>query len=170
MKEKVPKISIRPFKNSDKKLLAKYANNKKIGKNLRDIMPYPYTLEDATNFIEVVSTEETVHTFAIILDKKFVGVCGLNLQTDIYRKGCEVGYWVAEPFWGQGIASHALNLVTEYAFKELNKVRVFTGVFEYNTASIQVLEKCGYQKEGLFKKALIKDGKFYDEVRYARLR
>jgi len=99
-----------------------------------------------------------------------VGVCGLNLQTDIYRESCEIGYWVAEPFWGNGIATTALNLLTDYAFTTLEKERVYTGVFDYNLASQKVLEKCGYKKEGVFKNALIKDGKLYDEVRYARLR
>ena len=163
-------ISIRVFKKSDRTLLAKYANNNKFRKNLRDIMPYPYTLKDADSFIEIALLEDPTLTFAITLNKKIVGVCGLNLQTDIYRESCEIGYWVAEPFWGNGIATTALNLLTDYAFTTLEKERVYTGVFDYNLASQKVLEKCGYKKEGVFKNALIKDGKLYDEVRYARLR
>ena len=164
------KISIRPLKKMDRKLLAQLANNKKIGKNLRDIMPYPYTLDDADDFIGIVSLENPVHTFAIVLNKKFVGICGLILKTDIYRKSCEIGYWVGEPYWGNGIATGALNLLSDYAFNTLDVLRVYTGVFEYNLASMKVLEKCGFKKEGYFEKALIKDGKYYDEVRYARLR
>lgn len=163
-------IGIRVFKKSDRKLLAKYANNKKIKQNLRDAMPFPYTLVDADHFIDTVLAENPVHTFAIVYNKKFVGVCGLNLQTDIYRKSCEAGYWLAEDYWGKGIATTALNLVTEYAFDALECVRVYTGVFDYNTASMRVLEKAGFRKEGFFEKALIKDGKYYDEVRYARIR
>jgi RimJ/RimL family protein N-acetyltransferase len=163
-------IALRQLKKSDRKLLALYANNKKIKENLRDVMPYPYTLEDADRFIEGVLNENPAHTFAIVRNKKFVGICGLNLKTDIYRKSCEVGYWVAEQYWGTGIASEALVLLTSYAFEKLDIIRVYSGVFEYNLASMRVLEKCGYIKEGVFKKALIKDGKYYDEVRFAAVR
>ena len=170
MKPKEDNITIRPFVKTDRKRLALYANNKKIQQNLRDSMPYPYDLKDADFFIETVLAESPIYTFAVLLENKLVGVCGLNLQEDIYRKSCEVGYWVGEPFWGLGIASSALKLITNYAFEELDKIRIFTGVFEFNKASMKVLENCGYQKEGVFSKALIKDGKFYDEVRYARIR
>lgn len=170
MKLEKDKTAIRPFIKSDRKRLALYANNKNVQQNLRDSMPFPYSVEDADLFIATVLMESPVHTFAILFQKKLVGVCGLILQEDIYRKSCEVGYWVAEPYWGKGIASAALKLVTNYAFERLDKRRVYTGVFEYNVASMKVLENCGYTKEGVFSKALIKDGKFYDEVRYARVR
>lgn len=163
-------VRVRPLKKSDRKAIAKYANNKKIWQNLRDIMPYPYTLEDADNFLEIVAMEDPVSTFAIEYKSKFSGVCGLNLETDIYRNSCEIGYWVAEPFWSKGIATQAVLWLIEYAFNELGKVRIHTGVFEYNKPSMRVLEKCGFEKEGVFKKALTKDGKFYDEVRYALVR
>ena len=170
MRIKGKDVTIRPLKNSDRKNIALYANNKKIWQNLRDVMPHPYTLEDADNFLEIVALEDPVCTFAIEFEGKFAGVCGLNLQPDIYRNSCEIGYWIAEPYWSKGVATEAVKCVTEYAFKTLDKVRVFTGVFEYNKASIRVLEKCGFEKEGVFKSALTKDGKLYDEVRYALLR
>lgn len=106
-------------------------------------MPYPYTLADADHFIEIVLAEQPVHTFAIVYEQKFAGVCGLNLQSDIYRKSCEVGYWLDENHWGNGIATTALNLVTNYAFVALGCVRVYTGVFDYNTASNESIGKSG---------------------------
>lgn len=170
MRQNNQKIHVRPLKNKDRKAIAQYANNKKIGQNLRDIMPFPYTLEDADMFLEVVALEDPVCTFAIEFNGKFAGVCGLNIETDIYRNSCEIGYWIGEPFWSKGIATKAVLWLTDYAFNVLGKVRVHTGVFAYNKASMRVLEKCGFEKEGIFKKALTKDGKLYDEVRYALVR
>jgi RimJ/RimL family protein N-acetyltransferase len=114
--------------------------------------------------------EDPECTFAIEWEGKFAGVCGLNLKTDIYRNTCEVGYWIAEPFWSKGIATKAVELITNYAFQKLDKKRLHAGVFEYNKASMRVLEKCGYEREGVFKNALTKDGKLYNEVRYARVK
>lgn len=163
-------VTLRELKKSDRKLIAKYANNKKIWQNLRDIMPHPYSLEDADMFLQMVAIEDPVSTFAIEWNGKFVGICGLNLKLDIYRNTCEIGYWLAEPYWSKGITTRAVELLVEYAFNVLKKERVHTGVFEYNKASMRVLEKCGFVKEAVFKKALTKDGKLYNEVRYARIR
>lgn len=160
-------VTVRPLKKSDRKKIAEYANNKKIWQNLRDIMPHPYTLEDADVFLQMVALEDPLCTFAIAYKGKFAGVCGLNLETDIYRNSCEIGYWIGEPFWSKGIATEAVGWLAKYAFEKLGKVRIHTGVFEYNVASMRVLEKCGFEKEGVFRKALTKDGKLYNEVRYA---
>lgn len=163
-------VTLRTLKKSDRKLIARYANNKKIWRNLRDIMPHPYTLEDADFFIEIVLMEDPVSTFAIEWNSKFVGICGLNLKDDIYRNTCEIGYWIAEPYWSKGIATKAVEQLVDYAFNTLKKERIHTGVFEYNIPSMRVLEKCGFVQEGIFKNALTKDGKLYNEVRYARIR
>lgn len=164
------RVTLRELKKSDRKWVAKYANNKKIWQNLRDIMPHPYTLEDADMFLQMVALENPISTFAIEWNGKPAGVCGLNLKTDIYRNSCEIGYWIAEPYWSKGIATKAVKQLVEYAFGTLNMQRVHTGVFEYNKASMRVLEKCGFEKEAVFKNALTKDGKLYNEVRYARIR
>ena len=57
--------------------------------------------------------------------------------------------------------------MVEYAFQEIKLERIFGGIFEYNKASMRVLDKCGFQLEGISKKALIKNGRFWDEYRYA---
>ncbi len=161
-------VLLRPLKKTDQKALAKYANNKNLQRYMRDAMPYPYTQKQAEEFINNTLASSPITTFAIVHQNKFVGVGGLNLQTDIYRKSCEVGYWIGEPFWGRGFATQALKLLTHFAFTKLQMARVYTGVFEPNLASIKVLQKCGYKQEGIFVNALCKDGKLYNEIRFAR--
>ncbi len=163
------KIKIRPLKFSDKTELAKLANNKKVWDNLRDYIPYPYKESDAVFFIESTNKEVPKQTFGIEYKGKLSGVIGLIMQKDVYQKSAEIGYWVGEPFWGNGIATSAVELITKYGFDTLDLNRIFAGVFEYNIASMSVLEKNGYKKEGIFKNAILKNDKICDEHRFYKL-
>jgi len=64
----------------------------------------------------------------------------------------------------------AVNLITEFGFRHLDIIRIYTGVFEYNKSSQRVFEKCGYIKEAVFRKALCKNNKIYDEIKYAKIK
>jgi len=163
------KIILRPLNDNDASELARLANNKKIWDNLRDLMPYPYSIDNAVFFINLTKQENPQVTFAIEFDKQLCGVIGLVQQQDVYRKTAEIGYWIGEPFWNKGIATKAVALITKYAFDDLDLVRLHTGVFEYNTASMKVLEKSGYKKDGVFEKAILKNENIWDEHRYYKI-
>ena len=163
------KIKIRDLKLSDKAQLAKLANNKKVWDNLRDYIPYPYTESDAEFFIELTHKEDPKQTFGIEYKGKLSGVIGLVVQKDVYQKSAEIGYWLGEPFWGNGIATSAVELITKYGFDTLDLNRIYTGVFEFNIASMRVLEKNGYKKEGIFKNAILKNDRICDEHRFYKL-
>lgn len=160
-------ICLREFSPADRRQLAKLANNRKIFDNVRDFFPHPYSEQNAEEFIGVCMNENPQVTFAIRFQNEFAGVIGLVLQSDVYRKSAELGYWLGEPFWNKGIASQAVNLVVSYGFYSLELVRIYTGVFDFNKASQRVLEKCGFTLEGIFKKSIIKNGQIGDECRYA---
>ena len=162
-------IEIRPLKLSDKSQLAKLANNKKIWDNLRDYIPFPYEETDAEFFINLTKEEEPKQTFGIEYKGEISGVIGLVIQKDVYKKSAEIGYWIGEPFWGNGIATKAVELITEYGFDNLGLNRIYSGVFEYNVASMKVLEKNGYEKEGIFKNAILKNDEICDEHRFFKL-
>ncbi len=164
------KIRIRSLKESDAGQLSKLANNKKIWDNLRDYIPFPYKESDADFFVNLTLAEDPKQTFGIEYQGALCGVIGLAIQKDVYQKSAEIGYWIGEPFWGQGIATKALALITTYGFDKLDLHRIYTGVFEFNTASMKVLEKNGYQKEGIFKNAVIKNGEVCDEHRFYKLK
>lgn len=163
------KIKIRPLEVSDKTELAKLANNKKIWNNLRDSIPFPYTESDAGFFINLTKKEEPKQTFGIEYEGKLSGIIGLVIQKNVYKKSAEIGYWIGEPFWGNGIATKAVELITKYGFDKLDLNRIYTGVFEYNIASMKVLEKNGYEKEGIFKNAILKNDKICDEHRFFKI-
>ncbi len=162
-------IVLRPLRYADKERLASLANNKKIWNNLRDMFPYPYLVQDAEKFIDMVKQQDPQVTFAIQYQFKFAGVIGMILQPDVYRKGAEIGYWLGEPFWNMGISTIALRLATEYAFEVLKLERLYAGIFEGNVGSRRVLEKCGYRLEGINRKAVFKNNKLIDEWRFGKL-
>jgi RimJ/RimL family protein N-acetyltransferase len=89
---------------------------------------------------------------------------------DVHRMTAEVGYWIAEPFWGRGIASAALGRATMYAYTSLGLERLQAMVFEGNAASVRVLEKNGFEFEGRLRRYVLKDGRLLDAILYARLR
>ena len=161
---------LRELTIDDKYRLVEFANNEKISINLRDGFPNPYTLTHAENFLDNVTKQKPTQVFAIEFNGLYVGNIGLHLCSDVYRKSAEIGYLLDEKYWNKGIMTKAVNLICEYGFNELDIVRIHTGVFEYNTASQIVLEKCGFTKEGIFRKAIFKNGKIWDEIRYAKIK
>ena len=107
---------------------------------------------------------------AILVDDKIAGSIGLKLQEDVYRKNAEVGYFLGEAYWGKGITTIALKQFIEYTFSTFPVTRLFAPVFEYNIASIKVLEKNGFKREGYFKKSIYKNGEYFNEVILAQLK
>jgi len=155
--------------SSDRKEMARLANNRNVWSNLRDVVPHPYYEEDAEDFIQLCRVEDPPYTFIIDYRGKMAGVIGLEPMRDVHRFTAEIGYWIGEPYWNRGIATVAVDLMTHYAFDQLEYKRLHAGVFELNKASMRVLEKCGYAFEGVFRKNVFKEGHFLDEYRYARI-
>jgi len=160
-------VTLRPFRKEDANRMAELANNEKIGHNLRDGFPYPYSVKDARKFIKHFKQYPTY--FAIEYKGEYVGNIGLTPQENVYRKTAEIGYFIGEPYWNLGIVTCAVNLLTDFGFRELNFARIHTGVYDYNPASQRVLLKCGYIKEAVFRKNIFKNGKLHDEVRFAKI-
>lgn len=158
---------LRRWKPSDLESLVKNANNYHIAINMRDIFPFPYTIEDGKTWINIAGNEEINCNFAIIVNNKAVGGIGLTLGEDIEKISAEVGYWLGETYWGKGITSSALNGIVDYGFNELGLERIFAKPLEHNLASRRVLEKNRFNLEGILNRSVIKSGKIYNQVLYA---
>ena len=161
---------LRPWRDGDEPALVKYANNRNIWINLKDIFPYPYTMENAASWVQLQQDRDPPTDLAIASADEAIGAIGLRLQSDVYRRSAEVGYWLGEPFWGKGIATHALRAMTEYAFATFDLVRLEAFVKEWNPASGRVLEKCGFTLEARLRKRVTKDGQTVDQLLYALVR
>ncbi len=163
---------IRKWKLTDAKDIAVALSNKKIQDNLRDGLPYPYSEQDGIDFISSMlsANEDETFAFAITLDDKAIGSIGVFRQQKIHRQTAEMGYYIAEEYWGKGIMTDAVKQICEYVFKNSDILRIYAEPFAYNTGSCRVLEKAGFQYEGTLRNNAIKNGKVIDMKMYSLLR
>ena len=163
-------IKIRKWSEADLDSLVKYANNANVAKWLTNGFPHPYTHEDGKAYLTMIANDNPTKVFAIAVNGEAVGSIGIFLQTDIHEKNAEMGYWLAEEFWGQGIMPKAIEEIVEYGFRTFDIVRIFARPFSTNLNSQRVLEKAGFTFDAKLKKALFKNGEFMDEIIYAKLK
>jgi ribosomal-protein-alanine N-acetyltransferase len=164
-------IAVRPYRDEDAEPLARQANDRRVWLGLRDAFPHPYRREDARRYIAQALKRSPPAAFAIQVAGELAGGIGFTPHTDVERVIAEIGYWVAHAFWGRGVATAALRLVTRHAFEtEPGLRRLYAVPFSTNPASARVLEKAGYRREGTLRQNAIKDGKVLDQWMYAILR
>jgi [ribosomal protein S5]-alanine N-acetyltransferase len=161
---------VRNWRRSDKSSLVKFGNNRKIWRNLTDSCPSPYRPSDADDWLDCMAQLNPCTHYAIEVDGLAVGGIGVVILKGSYAKTGEFGYWLGEPYWGKGIATAAARGVVAYMFQALELERLESGVFIWNQASMRVLEKVGFEKEGIARRSILKDGQLVDRAMYALLR
>lgn len=167
MHREIGEYIIRDWQMEDAPSIAKYANNRKIWMNLRDAFPHPYGIQDAEAFISRVTGADAMVAFAIATPYEAIGSIGLTPGKDVHRYTAEMGYWLAEPFWGQGIMTQAVKSLADDAIHDLKMHRIFAEPYTTNPASARVLEKAGFLCEGILRSSVFKDGKVLDQYLYS---
>lgn len=163
-------VAIRSFQNEDREQLARIADNPKVVRYLMNRFPHPYTATDADTWLALTRLETRPCNFAIEWRGELVGGIGMDPMADVHAGTAEIGYWLGEPYWGKGLAARAVGLLLPYAFEELLFIRLQAKVFAGNGASMRVLEKNGFVREGIMRKHVSKNGVVLDAVLYAKLR
>ena len=163
---------IRKWELSDAIDLAAALSNKKVQDNLRDGLPYPYTKQDGTDYISAMlfADENETFAFAITVDEKVVGSIGIFRQGNIHRQTAELGYYIAEEYWGKGIMTEAVKQICGYVFDKSDIIRIYAEPFAYNATSCRVLEKAGFQYEGTLRSNAVKNGEVIDMKMYSLLK
>lgn len=165
-------VTVREWKESDAEALAELLNDKKILDNLRDGLPYPYTVNDALWYINSCLSADKNNTFcfAIVYNGNVVGSIGIFRQDNIHFRTAELGYYVGVEYWGKGIMTEAVRLTCMHVFDNTDIVRIYAEPFAENTASCRVLEKNGFVLEGILRKNAYKNGVFRDMKLYALIK
>jgi RimJ/RimL family protein N-acetyltransferase len=137
-------------------------------------MPYPYTETDADWWIDHVAEETKAHGHSLNWairreDGYLIGGIGHPAFEPGTTHRAEIGYWLAKPWWGQGIMTDAVRKVSAFSFRQFGLVRLTAHVFDFNAASARVLEKAGFQLEGRLRLHYKKDGRLLDGLLYAKL-
>lgn len=157
-------VELRPWQWSDSKKLTHLINNRKIWDNVRDHLPHPYSYKDADLFLQHNVDQVLQTNFAVLKDGDIVGGAGYIPKDDVYKFTAEIGYWIGEPYWGQGLATEAIRLLVKKIREQSPLiVRVYAEVFDYNIASMRVLEKNGFYQEAIRRKGVVKNGIIRDD-------
>lgn len=162
---------IRKWELSDAEDLAKAISNRNVQDRLRDGLPYPYTARDAADYIRAMraSDENETFAFAVTADGRAVGSIGAFRQENIHRRSAELGYYLAEEYWGRGMMTEAVRQLCDYVFHTSDVIRIYAEPFAFNAASCRVLEKAGFQYEGTLRQHAVKNGRVLDMKLYSLL-
>ncbi len=162
-------VSLRKWKISDALPLANALNNQKIQDNLRDGLPFPYTVSDADDFISAMLSADQTATFAraITVDGAVAGSIGVFRKDNVHRLTAEMGYYISEEYWGKGVMTEAVRQMCAYIFGSTDIVRIFAEPYATNRASCRVLEKAGFAFEGTLRKNAVKNGSLVDMNMYS---
>lgn len=163
-----PRLLLRAFAPADVPRLVTLAGNYEVAKNTLNI-PHPYGEEDARRWVQITQenyAQQTGYAFAIELRAtgEFIGGIGLTLERRFDR--AEAGYWLGQPYWGQGLASEALAAVLCFGFEELSLNKIHATHIAENQASGQVMRKNGMVKEGELAQHTKRDGQYHDLWQY----
>lgn len=164
------RFTLRPWRKGDEEALVLHGNNRKVWRNLTELFPHPYTLQDAENWISVANESPPSTHLAIELEGAAIGGTGFIAGEGTSYRTALFGYWLGEAHWGKGIATRAAREMAKQVFSNPRFARLEASVFEWNTPSMRVLEKAGFVREGVLKKSVFKDGQLVDSVVYGLLR
>ncbi|MDR0766857.1 MAG: GNAT family N-acetyltransferase [Methanosarcinales archaeon] len=161
-------FKLRKWSGADLDSLVKYADNRNIAKWMTNKFPHPYTREDGEAFLSLIANDHPVKVFAIEIAGEAVGSIGIFPQADVHEKNAEMGYWLAEEYWGRGIMPKVIQEVAAYGFQTFDIVQIFARPFSSNLNSQRVLEKAGFTFEARIKNAIFKNGEMMDELIYVK--
>ena len=162
------KIDLIPFNIEHKELYVKWVNDIEIRKNVGYRFP---TSSEGSNMLFTYPSNDArkLAHFEIWhkIDKKPIGTVAL-FDIEWQNRLATIGYFIGDKsYWGQGIGTETLKLITTYGFNELNLHKIKAGVFSSNIASRRCFEKANYILEGTLMKEEYIDGKYRDICQYA---
>lgn len=161
---------VREWSQADRSSLLRFADNRKVWRNLTHRFPHPYTEADADAWFAMLAAKDVCTNWAIEVGGFAVGGIGMEPGEGVYAKTARFGYWLGEPYWGRGVVTAAARATTDYILAQTGIIRLEAPVFEWNPASMRILEKCGFVREGVLRSSIEKDGQIIDAVLYAKLR
>jgi len=159
----IPGHCIREYRDEDVAAMCRLGSHVDVWRQMGDAFPHPYTEADAHDWLDTVAHQDRLTCFAIAAPDGLCGGIGLTLQADtVYAHDAEVGYWVGKPYWNRGIATAAVRAFTAWSQASFQLDRLTARVFAGNEASMRVLEKCGYVREGTQRRMVRKQGRVLD--------
>ncbi len=166
----LPGWHLRGWREGDAPALARHADDLAVWRWMNDAFPHPYTLALAQAWVTRGHLEFGGRHWAITRDDAAVGGCGLTPLEGPQRCNAEIGWWLGQAFWGQGVGSRAARALVTQGFSDPSLTRLYATVHAGNTPSMRVAEKAGLQLEGVQRRSVHKAGRIIDRHIYAVVR
>ena len=164
---RLPSVVLRAWSPAHQDDLVRQANDRAVWRNLMDGFPHPYTAADAAGWISFVAAVAPSLHLCIEVDGVAAGGIGIIVGEGTGRMTGQFGYWLGRAHWGQGIATAAGLAMVDHARRRMEVVRLEAPVYAWNPASMRVLEKIGFTREGVLRQSVFKDGQLIDSVMFA---
>lgn len=160
---------LRPWRAGDLDALVRHANDERVSAGLSQRFPFPYTRADAEEFLSgrVVAFDDPV--FAIEIDGEACGGIGAHPGKGDRARTAEFGYWLGPAHWGNGLMTRIVGVFAPWVMDELQLFRLQASVLDFNAGSARVLQKNGFEEEGVQRAAVFKRGVLHDLRLFARL-
>lgn len=157
------RVVLRAFTDGDAEVMHRFVNDEATMRQMLAGMPYPSTLRDEMQWVgQQSSYTRGEYHFAVENEAgAFIGRCGL-IRLDWKNRVAELGMMIGAPYQHQGYGSEALMLLCRFCFAQLNLNRLVVRVFAGHGAAIRCYEKAGFQREGLLREEVFRDGRYQD--------
>ncbi|MEM3074772.1 MAG: GNAT family N-acetyltransferase [Candidatus Pacearchaeota archaeon] len=158
---KAENFILRPARLSDARNIYQYQQE---SETKRNFMSVPKGIAEVKK--DILQKHKNSEKFVIEVEGEAVGEIGAH---DIIKNHkAVISYWLAKKCRGKGITTKAVKILTDYLFNKYKLVRIQGNVRTFNKASARVLEKAGYKLEGILKKNKLKNGKYLDDMIWAK--
>lgn len=158
-------VELRPVEEEDVEFLQKLVNDPRVRAGIGASEPINRTEE--AEWIDSISESDEIHLL-FCLDGTRLGILGMHPEHDTWDNA-EVGYMLTPEEWDKGYTTDALERFCQYCFEERAMHKLWAKAYETNPASRRVLEKVGFQEEGIFRKEAFVGGEYVDIHRYGLL-
>jgi RimJ/RimL family protein N-acetyltransferase len=166
----LPGWTLRAWREADAADLQAQANNARTLQFMSDGFSYPYALPTAQHWVTRGHIDFGGDNWAIAFNDRVAGGCGVHWGEGPLRCNAEIGYWLGQGYWGQGVATAVVRELCARAFANPAITRVFAPIHDGNAGSMRVVEKNGFVREGVQRRGAIKDGQVIDRVFWAKYR
>ncbi len=163
-------VVLRAYSHTIASGLVAAANHPAINRYMSDRFPYPYTPEDARDWIAMTLEEPNPLNYAVFLGEELVGGVGA-VDLGLERTGTfEIGWWLTPSHWGKGITTAAAASLVDELFTNRGAMALWAPVMGPNAASAAVATKIGMVLEGTRRSVFLKNGVRYDQLDFSLTR
>jgi ribosomal-protein-alanine N-acetyltransferase len=166
------RLILRPLVDDDIEFVFRHFSDPDVTKYLLDNPPLAERSEaqELIDFYKApTGTKPTRWCVVSKRDDRAIGTCGYHNWSARNRRA-EIGYDLSPDAWGQGFMSEALGAAIDYGFNHMNLNRIEALVYPENVRSVRLLERLGFQVDGVLRDYFFHDGKFYDHQLFSLLR